>query len=415
MMQTSSIVFIVAALVFTGYVIIFVSMLRDSQPTSNDGLQKEDIPYLKKTIEGQNKLIVKLEEKLARGSEGASVKEIAKTEGAGDQKESSTSMSRSSRTSGVVVLGMHRSGTSILGGLVNKMGLNVGGPLIQPGTDNEKGFFERIDAVLQNDYMMKKQGIHYGYRTEAYNSQTALYHAIIGMRGGGHALTSPTLVGKGDNTEIEPNFFNEGKRALNFLNDPNNYPWMLKDPRLCITIRTWLPLMNFVPAILFTYRHPMDVALSLHNRAQEHYRMGKGLRMWYVYNMRAIQHSNDLCRVVGSHRRVMESPQQELARLRRELIDRCGLAVPRDLTGKEIAEFVDPHLQHGHNTQTDNPCTHPDGKAHLQTILPPAAQWETQDPAHIALYREVMRVYCAMEDGTAFAETFSWDLTMKDT
>lgn len=28
-----------------------------------------------------------------------------------------------------------------------------------------------------------------------------------------------------------PKFFAEGRRALAFLNDPGNYPWMLKDPR----------------------------------------------------------------------------------------------------------------------------------------------------------------------------------------
>ena len=42
---------------------------------------------------------------------------------------------------------MHRSGTSVLGGLINKMGLKTGGPLIAPAEDNEKGFFERIDVV----------------------------------------------------------------------------------------------------------------------------------------------------------------------------------------------------------------------------------------------------------------------------
>ena len=56
---------------------------------------------------------------------------------------------------------MHRSGTSLLGGLMNAMGLKTGGPLIGAAGDNAKGFFERIDVVLQNDYIMKKQGIHY--------------------------------------------------------------------------------------------------------------------------------------------------------------------------------------------------------------------------------------------------------------
>ena len=58
---------------------------------------------------------------------------------------------------GVIILGMHRSGTSVVGGVMNKMGLNTGGPLIQPAEDNAKGFFERIDVVLQNDEIMKKQ------------------------------------------------------------------------------------------------------------------------------------------------------------------------------------------------------------------------------------------------------------------
>jgi hypothetical protein len=49
------------------------------------------------------------------------------------------------KRAGFVVLGMHRSGTSMLCGLLAYgNGYNVGGPLIGAGFDNEKGFFERI-------------------------------------------------------------------------------------------------------------------------------------------------------------------------------------------------------------------------------------------------------------------------------
>ena len=144
---------------------------------------------------------------------------------------------------GVIVLGMHRSGTSILGGLVNKMGFETGGPLIRPAEDNEKGFFERIDVVLENDELMSKQGVQYGWKTHMFERKLAVQHIM--------------------SNQVP---FVEGKRGLEFLNNPSNYPWMLKDPRLCITLRAWLPLLNFYPAILFSYRHPMDVALSLHTR-----------------------------------------------------------------------------------------------------------------------------------------------------
>merc|ERR1712084_132883 len=47
---------------------------------------------------------------------------------------------------GVIVLGMHRSGTSMLSGLLVKgLGYKTGGPLISQRFDNKKGFFERID------------------------------------------------------------------------------------------------------------------------------------------------------------------------------------------------------------------------------------------------------------------------------
>lgn len=209
---------------------------------------------------------------------------------------------------GVIILGMHRSGTSILGGLVNKMGLATGGPLIQAAEDNEKGFFERIDVVLQNDYLMQKQKCHYGWKTHLYDTQ-------LGVK---HVLTE----------EVK---FNEGRRALEFLNSPTNYPWMLKDPRLCITLRTWLPLLNFIPVVLFTYRHPLDVALSLHKREYEQYTIPYALKLWYVYNKRAIQQSNDLCRVVTSHFKTIKLSNQELDYIHDELI-KCGVPVPRALT-----------------------------------------------------------------------------------
>jgi hypothetical protein len=289
---------------------------------------------------------------------------------------------------GVIILGMHRSGTSVMGGLMNKMGLNTGGPLIGPAEDNKKGFFERLDVVLQNDEFMKKQGVHYAYHTFKYDALLGLKVALSDMGGG--------------------DSFKEGKRALDFLNNPNNYPWMLKDPRLCITFRTWLPLLNFVPAIIFAYRHPLDVAVSMHKREFEQFKISKVLKLWYVYNRRAIEQSVDLCRVVSSHRLMMTQPVTELDRIYRELRE-CGLDVPHEVSREDVDAFVDQKLQHGHATMIDHSCN-----SDLRTIVPPSESWPTSDPQHLALYRETMRVYCAMEDGTAFSHSFPWDQSIRD-
>ena len=58
------------------------------------------------------------------------------------------------KRTGFIVLGMHRSGTSMLSGLlVTGSGYNVGGPLIGGSFDNEKGFFERIVSALFDSFI----------------------------------------------------------------------------------------------------------------------------------------------------------------------------------------------------------------------------------------------------------------------
>eukprot|EP01034_Spumella_vulgaris_P022067 gene22067-28162_t len=267
------------------------------------------------------------------------------------------------------------------------MGLLTGGPLIGPAEDNKKGFFERVDVVLQNDELMKKQNVHYAFNTHKYDSNIGLKDILMDD-------------GSGD-------FFREGAKGLKFLNDPQKSPWMLKDPRLCITVRTWLPVLKSIPAILFTYRHPMDVARSMNKRENEQFKISKTLKMWYVYNRRAIQQSHDLCRVVTSHRAVMQQAQVEFDRLYTEL-RQCGVMVPHKLAASDISSFVDSSLQHGKSTLKDTSCSE-----NLETLQPPEI-WPTTEAEHISLYREVMRVYCSLEDGSALKASFQWDESIRD-
>ena len=294
-----------------GYIIALFSLLDDAPKINNAlserlELQSNELYSLRKELAAKDKSIKQLNAKVKESKsdvdsgdvnsksskkEDAILKAIEKsstdTYSSADSDHRQYSLFKSNRVvrQGVIVLGMHRSGTSILGGLLNKMGLKTGGPLIRPNTDNEKGFFERIDVVLQNDNFLSRQNSYYGLNLYKY---------------------SPLLGLKSFFTDPKPNFFNEGKRGLAFLNDPNNYPWMLKDPRLCVTFRTWLPLLNFVPAIIFTYRHPYDVAMSLHTR-YEKYKIARGLKLWYIHNKMAIKQSADMCRVVTAHSRYILS------------------------------------------------------------------------------------------------------------
>ncbi len=110
---------------------------------------------------------------------------------------------------GFMVLGMHRSGTSMLSGLlVEGFGYKPGAPLIQPAYDNEKGFYELIPAVLQNDIFMADQMVDWATNVKNYDAELAYRHFKEG--------------------KIE---FLRGTNALKVLNSPNMRPWLQKDPR----------------------------------------------------------------------------------------------------------------------------------------------------------------------------------------
>ena len=208
---------------------------------------------------------------------------------------------------------------------MSKMGLNTGGPLLEVSDDNEKGLYERTDIVVQNDILLRQQNIIYHFRTSNYSYLDGLKN-ILNLK---------------DNTT----FFDEGKKGLLFLNNKTNYPWMLKDPRLCITLKTWLPLLNFIPSILYVFRNPFDVALSLRKRDPIFYHTNRGLKLWYIHNRNAILATNDLCRVVVSYKKIMKRPLLHSDRIYSELKS-CGLNIPHRLNSTDINSEIDIKLFH---------------------------------------------------------------------
>jgi hypothetical protein len=314
---------------------------------------------------------------------------------------SSTSLSTEKATpgkrNGFIVLGMHRSGTSMLSGLLVKgMGYETGGPMMGSAFDNEKGFFERIDVVMQNDLFMLAQHVWWSINVREYNPERALRDKESGKV-----------------------VFDKGKKALKFFNDPDNAPWLQKDPRMCITLKTWLPLLNNEPAVLFTYRHPLQVARSLTKR-EKSFRMDHAFRIYIVYNMRAIQNSAGLCRVLTSNDAVLADPLTEVHRIADELTTKCGVPEPpRKLSQEDVDKFVDPSLQH--NTKHKNS----DGKVVTKqyTVVQDfgndcvAHEYITEFEEESSpeeynrerrLYITAMQIYCDFESGKAFKEDYVW-------
>src|SRR5215469_4551353 len=58
----------------------------------------------------------------------------------------------------IIVLGMHRSGTSALAGMLHHLGVALGDDLMPATADNPRGYWEHRDIVAINDRLMTELG-----------------------------------------------------------------------------------------------------------------------------------------------------------------------------------------------------------------------------------------------------------------
>lgn len=142
----------------------------------------------------------------------------------------------------VVVLGMHRSGTSAISRLVTLLGADIGPSLMSPSADNPEGYWENARIV----------GVHDGF-LKAINSRWDDVAALDPRVFAGDAASGARrdLVGI-----IREEW---GGSALASV----------KDPRLCRLWPLWRPVLEDLgisPFFVMAVRDPVAVALSLNRR-----------------------------------------------------------------------------------------------------------------------------------------------------
>lgn len=194
-------------------------------------------------------------------------------------------------SAGLVVLGMHRSGTSAVMGALQAMGLHVGdkASLTAPNWDNPKGFFERKDARRCCDALLHGAGADWWKLAD---------FSIDQIPGPVRAEQVEALHG-----------------VLERLQEGGF--WALKEPRLCVLFPLLRPLLPARPLVLFVVRHPVAVALSLQKR--QGYSLQAGAALWERYNRDAVRHMAGarVFRLVFEE--VVARPREALSRLADEL------------------------------------------------------------------------------------------------
>lgn len=223
----------------------------------------------------------------------------------------------------LIVLGMHRSGTSVLARILNLMGAYMGPEGISTGAnaENPKGFWERRDVRQLNDAALHSLGCDWNRVAD---------------------LDLQRLPG-----DMAEAFDKVAARIL--LEMDAHRPWFLKEPRLCVLLPLWLRHLE-APVAVRIHRDPVEVASSLLRRNAMP--MEVGLELWEYYVRSAAESSQGLPSVNVQHAQLMSEPAAVAERLYDELV--ClGVQGLRRASRRELAAFVDRDLHRERSGRAD--------------------------------------------------------------
>jgi hypothetical protein len=149
-----------------------------------------------------------------------------------------------------IVLGMHRSGTSVLAGSLEQAGVFLG-HVVRSMSFNRKGLCENPVVFMMHDHLLAANGGSW-----AQPPSRVTWRPI-------HELVRDTVIDSFSQQRV----------------------WGFKDPRTVYTLKGWL---NAVPnaELVGIFRHPALVAQSLAQRDATS--MRDGLALWQAYNTELI-------------------------------------------------------------------------------------------------------------------------------
>lgn len=221
----------------------------------------------------------------------------------------------------LLVLGMHRSGTSAITRCLNLVGMDVGPHLLVPDGGNSKGYWEHADAVRINDALLDSLGLNWW-------SLDPLPQAW---------LTSPAAITA--RAEIQ---------AL-VLRDFTGVPlWGIKDPRMCRLAPLWIDVvggMGIEVSAVFVARLPVEVAHSLtraHGLSEE-----AGVLSWLQHMAESERATRHLRRSMLSYERLLVEPVDMLEGIG-EALEISWPVAPMERRAA-LDGFVDAGLRTHHN------------------------------------------------------------------
>ena len=146
----------------------------------------------------------------------------------------------------LIVLGCHRSGTSMLASIFHDLGGKLPKNLLRPSLTNKRGFNESWHWVLANEELLKKMQLTWD-----------------------SPLPSSQIIESKSFIEKNTDFVIESLKSGFEKNLSSSDKLIIKDPRICRTFPIWeraICEMNFSYNVFLPVRHPFEVINSLGKR-----------------------------------------------------------------------------------------------------------------------------------------------------
>ena len=219
----------------------------------------------------------------------------------------------------ILVAGMHRSGTSALTRVFSLLGADLPKRLAPAlPKNNETGFWESVDLMLEHDALLASAGSFWSDWTEF---NPAWYASA-------EALKYKEIIGK----IVQEDFADSSL-------------FVIKDPRICRFLPFWLDLLKDLevkPFIIIPVRNPLEVALSLKKR--DGFPLAKGGLLWLRHVLDAVYHAQDYPIAFLSYEQLMQDWQGFVQSMQAQI----DLAFPRQsiLSSLEIEGYLEDEQKH---------------------------------------------------------------------
>ena len=225
----------------------------------------------------------------------------------------------------ILVVGMHRSGTSALSKAIANMGGYSGRTEHLVPADaalNPHGYFERVDIVTAHEGFMHAHD--YAWDRVANFDCTALPAQNV------QSLTARLM------------------SVCHAIDVPADRTLVIKDPRLCLFLPIWRRVLSR-PITVFAVRDPRPVAASLMKAYPRNFTTHFLLALWEKYTLAALRDLRGQSVLFVSYDDLLASPHDACNRLR-DGLNTLGVENCISLDAAAACALFDPELNHGEPT-----------------------------------------------------------------